>query len=126
MPRYLHDIILLYLAVLDARAGRDIYEQDLVARLAHRWAPDLPVADIEAVVETAYLAVHSGLRLDAQVLARDLCDELPEGECQRLLSDLGALARADGHLTQHEARTISLVRNEFAKRRYGAGAQAST
>ena len=125
MPTYLHDIVLLYLSVLDARDGSDPHERNLVGHLAHRWAPEADSAEVEAVVETAYLAARSGLDIDPEALAQDLCDQLPTGGCKRLLSDLGALARADGHLTQHEAETISLVRNEFARRRYAAGAHAS-
>lgn len=125
MPTYLHDIILLYLMVLDDRGSSDPAERDLVIRLAQRWATDTARTDIEAVVETAALAIRSGLHRTPKALARDLCETLQD-DCKRLLSDLGALARADGHLTQHEAETISLVRTVLSQRRYGAGTQAST
>lgn len=126
MPPYLHQIVLLYLSVLDEKTGVDPSERALVVELTQRWVPDSAAAEVEAVVDTAALAVRSGLRLEPEATARDLCDSLPPGGCQRLLSDLGAIARADGHLTQHEAQTIGLIRASLAKRStYAAGAHAS-
>ncbi|MEM1117065.1 MAG: hypothetical protein AAF845_16355 [Bacteroidota bacterium] len=125
MPSYLHDIILLYLTVLDDRGGGAPAEHNLMLELAHRWAPDAERSDIEAVARTASLALRGGLRGGIDLLTKSLCDQLPAGRCRELLSDLGALARADGHLTQHEAETISLVRSAFARRHYGSGAHAS-
>lgn len=127
MPQYVHQVILLYLSVLDARTGGAPSERSLVVELARRWAPRLAPAEIEAIVDTAALAVRSGLRVDPEATARELCETLPPGGCQQLLSDLGAIARADGHLTRHEAETIGLIRSSLAKRPpYAAGAQAST
>lgn len=125
MPPYLHDIILLYLTVIDDREGSDPAERNAVLDLAQRWAPGADRSDLEAVVETASLALRSGLRGGLELLAQDLCKQLPAGGCRRLLSDLGALAHVDGHLTQHEAETISLVRAAFARAHYASGVHAS-
>lgn len=125
MPQYIQQIVLLYLSVLDSRTGGDPSERALVVLLAHRWVPDHDVASVEAVVDTAVLAIRSGLRYDPEAVARDLCETLPPGGCQRLLSDLGAIARSDGHLSHHEAETIGRIRTSLSRRSYAAGAHAS-
>ena len=108
----LPNIVLLYLSV--ARAGEggvDVHEREMAIRLAQQWAPLVPTAEIEALVDTARVAIRSGGELDVAALAEELYQDLPPGAGLRLLSDLGLIARADGHLTHDEAAAISRARS---------------
>lgn len=108
----LPSLVLLYLAV--ARADADVldaHERDLALQLALKWAPGVALADVEATVDTACLAARSGLGLDVEALAEEVRAILPHEAQLRLLSDLGLMARADGHLTQREAEVIGRARS---------------
>ena len=108
-PLQLHNVILLYLSVIDTETWRwEPRERQLAIHLARKWAPAIP--DIEAVVDTAFLAVRSGLRFDPEAVAGDLCASFCHDARLQLISDLGLLARAGGHLTRREAEAIALAR----------------
>lgn len=108
----LPNIVLLYLAVAKADGGGlDAHEREMAVELARQWAPDVPVTEVEAVVDTARVAVRSADVLDVTALAEDLYRDLPPGSGLRLLSDLGLIARADGHLTRDEAAAIGRARS---------------
>ena len=108
----LPNIVLLYLSVARAdENGLDVHEREMAVELARQWAPSVPVAEVEAVVDTARVAVRSGSDLDVAALAEELYRDLPPGSGLRLLSDLGLIARADGHLTRDEATAIGRARS---------------
>ena len=112
----LPNIVLLYLSVARADgAGLDVHEREMAVRLAQQWAPEVPVAEVEAVVDTARVALRSGGDLDVAALAEELYRDLPPGAGLRLLSDLGLIARADGHLTRDEAAAISRARSALLR-----------
>lgn len=122
-PQHLPQLAHLFLAVADAEAGdHEPYERQLAVELCCAWAPQHSREDVEAVVDTAYLAARSGFQVEVEALADQLCDVLPPEQCARLLKDLGLMARADGCLTLQEARTISLVRHTFHDRLLGSPA----
>lgn len=107
----LHNVVSFYLSVLDAEAqGCAPNERQLAIDLTRRWMPDVSAAAASALVDTATHAARSGHRLDAEAVAAELCAALPPAGRRRLVSDLGVLARADGHLTHREAEAIALAR----------------
>ena len=107
----LHNVVSLYLSVLDAEVrGCAPRERQLAIDLTRKWVPEVSDAVIGATVDTASHAARSGHRLDAEAVAAELCAALPPAGRRRLVSDLGLLARADGHLTQREAEAIALAR----------------
>lgn len=108
-PQAVHDVVLLYLAVIDAEA-RAPQERQMAIDLARQWAPHQPAEDIEAIVDTAYAAARSGHAIELEALAASLGKQLPGSACKKLLSDLGLIARADGRLTQSEAEAIAIAR----------------
>lgn len=98
----------LYLAVVDTTSRvHDPDERRVAIDLARRWAAD-DSEDIEAIVDTAYVAARSGL--DVERIAGDLRQALSSDDCKRLLADLGRIAQADGHLTVREAQAIGTIR----------------
>jgi uncharacterized tellurite resistance protein B-like protein len=114
-PLAAHDrlarVIHLYLAVADTEGGaREPHERQLAIDLSCRWAPTVERAAVAAAVDTAYVAAASGLGPGAAEAAEELCRDLPPDACQRLLADLGLIARADGHLDRDKARVIAQVR----------------
>lgn len=112
----LPNIVLLYLSVAKADGSSlDAHEREMAVRLAQQWAPGVPTAEIEAVVDTARVAVRSGDDLDVGALADELYRDLPPGSGLRLLSDLGLIARADGHLTHDEATAIGRARSALLR-----------
>lgn len=114
----LTQVVHLYLAVAHTEFGaHEPHERQLAVQLSQQWAPRCAQAEIEAVVDTAYVAARSGFSEGFEAIAEDLCRELPPTLCTRLLTDLGLMARADGHVTLQEARVISLVRAAFQHKR---------
>lgn len=110
-PAQLHNVVLLYMSVIDTETGRcEPSERQLAIHLTQQWVPNTPISEVAAVVDTACHAVRSGLRLDPEALAKDLCAAFPLAARHRLVSDLALIARADGHLTQQEAEAIALAR----------------
>ncbi len=111
-PQQLPNLVLLYLTVARADAeALDVHERELALQLACQWAPEADVADVKAMVDTACLAARSGIGQDVEALVEELCGALGADARLRLLSDLGLMARADGHLTQPEAEVISRARS---------------
>ena len=107
----LRDIVHIYLAVARTdSSGAEPHERQLAVQLAQAWAPECRRSRVEAIVDTAYVAVRGGLAGPWDATARKLRGELSIEDCQRLLRDLGLIARADGHLTVDEARVIASVR----------------
>lgn len=105
-------LVLLYLTVARADAeALDVHEREFALQLACQWAPDVDAADVKAMVDTACLAARSGLGQDVEALVEELCESLDADARLRLLSDLGLMARADGHLTQAEAEVIGRARS---------------
>lgn len=108
----LHNVVSFYLSVLDAEAeGCDPRERQLTIDLVRRWVPGTSTAEVGAMVDTASHAARSGVHLDAEAVAAALCEALPLAGRRRLLSDLGLLARADGHLMQRKAEAIATARS---------------
>ena len=107
----LTQVIHLYLAVARAEDGdQDPHERQLAVLLSQQWVPRCDPSEIEAIVDTAYVAARAGFNEEFESIARELRDELSPSLCTRLLTDLGLMARADGHLTVEEARVIGAVR----------------
>lgn len=116
----LRDIVHIYLAVARTDSGgAEPHERQLAVQLGQAWAPECQRSRVEAIVDTAYVAVRGGLTGPCDAIARKLCRELSHEDCQRLLRDLGLIARADGHVTVDEARVIALVRGAIR----GGGSQ---
>lgn len=105
-------VVHLYLAVADTRReDLEPHERQLAISLSRRWEPTFDVDAIEAVLDTAYAAARSGLNPRVDEIVRELRRTLPPADGQRLLKDLGLMARADGHLTRQEAEVIGQVRS---------------
>lgn len=114
-------VVHLYLAVCETSSGdQDLHKRQLTVQLSQQWAPECEREEIEAVVDTAFLAARSGFSGTVEAVAKALCDELPSEMCTRLLTDLGLIACADGHLTYEEARIIGLVRSAFQNSALGS------
>jgi uncharacterized tellurite resistance protein B-like protein len=113
VPRQqLPNLVLLYLSVARADgAGLDAHERMTAVALARQWAPTVGLAEVEAVVDTAQVALRAGRGLDVEALAEELYRDLPPSAALRLLADLGLIARADGHLTRDEAAAIGRARS---------------
>ena len=106
---FLTQVVHLYLAVADTVSRtHDPNERQVAIDLAHRWAPNDCAENIEAVVDTAYVAARFGL--DVERIASELRKTLSYDDCVRLLADLGRIAQADGHLTVREAQVIARIR----------------
>lgn len=98
----------MFLAVTDSAAAPEPHERQRAIELARRWAPEAEAPYVSAMVDTAYVAVRSGV--DVEAIAEELCEKLSREACLRLVSDLGRIAQADGHLSLHEAQMIARVR----------------
>lgn len=102
-------VVQLFIAVTDS-AGRlpEAHERHRAIDLARRWAPGETPERVAAIVDTAYVAARGGV--DVERVAREVCEDISHEDCLRLLSDLGRIAQADGHLSVHEARVIARIR----------------
>lgn len=108
-------LVRLYLAVVYG-LERELHphEREAVAGLLCRWQPTLTVEAAEAVVDTAHVACRSDPGLDVGALARRIGTVLSPAMRRRVLSDLGRVATADGHVTLSEASAIARVRAVWA------------
>ena len=114
LSKRLTQVVHLYLSVAHAGSGdQEPHERQLAVQLSQQWAPWCDRTEIEAVVDTAYVAVRSGFSVGFESIAEELRRELPPALCTRLLTDLGLMALADGRVTLQEARVIGLVREAF-------------
>ena len=110
----LHTLVLLYLSVAyESDRNFDPAEHHLVLHLLRRWMPGLTTAEAEAIVDTAFHAVRSGMSEEPEVLARTMGAVLPPKLRLRVLTDLGQIAQADGYLSVEEASTIRRIRTAF-------------
>lgn len=110
----LTQVVHLYLTVADpSRVSLEPHERQLAVHLSRQWEPETSLHDVEAIVDTAYAATRSGLQPGVGEVAQEVCRLFPPGDTHRLLKDLGLMAAADGHLTQHEAEVIGQVRAAF-------------
>lgn len=108
----LAQVVHLYLAVADTRSGdHEPHERQLAIDLMRRWEPRCDTEAIEAIVDTAYVAARSGYEVER--IVGDLRETLSFEDRNRLLADLGRIARADGHLTLREAEIIGQIRAAF-------------
>ena len=110
LPRRLQDLVLLCLAVSN---GDDEHERSAAAALLQDWEPALGPEAARAVVDTACAATRSGLAADIDTLARELGPALSPEWRRRVLTDLGRLAQADGHVSVGEAHMIGRVRSAW-------------
>ena len=109
LPEHLSQLLQLYMAVgYEDDPDLDPHERQTAVALLRRWMPGVDEAAAEAVVDTARTASRSGVDVDA--LARDLRQALTPAARRRVVSDLGQIARADGHLSVREARAIQRIR----------------
>ena len=112
LPDHLHQLILLYMAMgYGSDHDLDPHERQTAVALLRRWMPEVDEDAAEAIVDTARTATRSGVSADIESLARDLRPRLSPTLRQRVMSDLGRLARADGHLSVNEATMIRRVRS---------------
>ncbi len=111
LPDHLHQLVHLYLA-MGHGSGRDLdpHERQTAVTLLRRWLPSINEDTAKALVDTAHAATRSG-GSDVEAIARDLRPWLSPALRQRVMSDLGQLARADGHLSMEEATVIRRVRS---------------
>lgn len=116
-PRHsepLSRLVLLYLAV--AYGADHIFaeaERRTVVHLARRWAPGLDAEAVQAVVDTAFIAMRQ-FDGDVEALARDLHAGLTSSTRRTVLADLGRIASADGHISYEEADVIARIRATWA------------
>lgn len=111
IPDSLHRLVLLYLAVgYGADQDFDLHERQTVSTLICRWQPGLSDEAAAGVVDTAYAAAQAGLADDLDALARSVGADLSPTLRRRVLSDLGRVALADGHLSVSEGHLIARVR----------------
>lgn len=115
LPDHLQQLVHLYLA-MGYGTGHDLdpHERQTAVTLLRRWMPEVEEDAARAVVDTAYTATRSGTSSDIEAIARDLRPILSPALRQRVVSDLGQLARADGHLSVGEATLIRRVRSVWA------------
>ena len=108
-PYDLAKVVHLLLAVAGASDHPpEAHERQRAIELARGWSPDLDTGSVEAIVDTAYVAGRGGIHLE--VVACDVARVIgPEGTL-RLLSNLGRIAQADGHLELREAMVIARIR----------------
>ncbi|MDT0631027.1 TerB family tellurite resistance protein [Rubrivirga sp. S365] len=110
----LTQVVHLYLAVADTASGEhEPHERQLAIDLMRRWEPRCDEEAIEAIVDTAYVAARSGYEVDR--IVGELREALSFEDRNRLLADLGRIARADGHLTLREAEIIGQIRSAFRR-----------
>ena len=108
----LTQVVHLYLAVADTDSGdHEPHERQLAIDLMRRWEPQCDTEAIAAIVDTAYVAARSGYEVER--IVSDLRDTLSFEDRNRLIADLGRIARADGHLTLREAEVIGQIRAAF-------------
>ena len=111
LPDHLHQLVLLYMALVYGEDhDLDPHERQTVITLLRRWMPEVDEAAAAAVVDTARTATRSGSAIDVEALARDLRPRLSLALRRRVVSDLGKLARSDGHLSLKEAALIRRIR----------------
>ena len=110
----LTQVVHLYLAVADTDSGeQEPHERQLAIDLMRRWEPGFDAKAIEAIVDTAYVAARSGYEVER--IVKELREALSFEDRNRLLADLGRIARADGHLTLREAEVIGQIRAAFRR-----------
>jgi len=108
-PYDLSKVVHLLLSVVHAsELPPEPHERSRAIELARSWAPDQSTASIEAIVDTAYVAARKGI--DVEAFARDVAVIIGHEGTLRLLSNLGQIAQADGHLELREARVIGRIR----------------
>ena len=108
----LAQVVHLYLAVTDTDSvDHEPHERQLAIDLMRRWEPRCDAEAIEAIVDTAYVAARSGYEVDRAIT--ELRETLSFEDRNRLIADLGRMARADGHLTLREAEVIGQIRAAF-------------
>ena len=115
LPDHLHRLVQLYLAMgHQTHHDLDPHERETAVMLLRRWMPTVDTDAAAAVVDTVHMATRSGVSGDIESIARDLHPVLSPEVRQRVVSDLGQLARADGHLSMNEAHMIRRVRSVWA------------
>ena len=111
----LHALVLLYLAVANGDDIVDEHERSVAVAFLLRWEEGLDLEAAQAVVDTAWMATRSGLAADAETLARSLRPTLSPARRRLVLSDLGRLAQADGHVSIGEAHVIGQIRSVWGE-----------
>ena len=110
----LTQVVHLYLSVADTDSGEhEPHERQLAIDLVRRWDPRFDTEAIAAIVDTAYVAARSGYEVER--IVKELREALSFEDRNRLLADLGRIARADGHLTLREAEVIGQIRAAFRR-----------
>ena len=101
----------LFVSVLDPSAlTPDIAERLEIVAEIKRWDPELTDETARQMIDTALQAHRTGLSAPIETLAENLCSQLSDDECLRLMGDLGRIARSDGHVSMVEARAIARAR----------------
>ena len=106
-----HALAELYLSVgYGADQNFQPEEHEAAVTLLTEWFPDLEAAEADGIIRAAWAATRSGLAASPEVLAHRLAGSLDPELRRHVLSDLGRVARADGHLSESEASVIARVR----------------
>ena len=106
-----HALAQLYLCVgYGADQNFQPEEHEAAVTLLAEWFPDLEPGDADAIVRAAWVATRSGLAAPPEEIAHRLASSLDSERRRHVLSDLGRVARADGHLSESEASVIARVR----------------
>lgn len=107
-------LVLLYLAVAYG-ADHDFAEAErrTVVHLARRWDPGLDGEALQAIVDTALVAMRQ-FDGDVETLAHDLHARLTPETRRTVLADLGRIATADGYISVEEADVIARIRSAWA------------
>lgn len=107
----LQRLVFLYLSVAyETDRNFDPNEHNTILRIVHRWMPEMTIAEINEVVETAHKAIRRGMSETPETLACAVGTNLSPEMRRRVLTNLGQVARADGYLSLSEARVIRRVR----------------
>ena len=107
----LQRLVLLYLSLAyETDKSFDPAEHNTILRIVHRWMPEMTIAELNEVVETAHNALRGGMAEKPETLARAVGTNLSLEMRRRVLTNLGQVARADGYLSINEARVIRRVR----------------
>lgn len=112
---HVHNLLLLYLAVAYG-ADRDFDEAEAhaVERVLASWLPGTNERIIDELVQAAFgVYIHEDA-LSVEGLALGLRSVLPDDLRDRVLADMGRVARADGEASDDEAAVIDRVRQIWA------------
>lgn len=111
----LHDLALLYLTLAHSTDGDLTSEEsDAIQQKLTEWIPDAAESDVLRIVQGA-MSVYAQ-RPDAKMMAESVAAVqrlIPDHQRQAVLSDLEAVAQADGNVSDRERSVIDQLRDAW-------------